>query len=134
MRITATLDKFLVFVDLTCLFQVHIVFVTTEWTHGLGGTRLHLNISHQHKQVCPTTCTPSCVVSANSQFRRPIRLTFLLKLVYPATRFVNALDPNAEPFVEPEWQHPGYFKGFLLLVLGFFVSVVPAPYAYADLN
>ncbi len=67
-------------------------------------------------------------------FAVPIRLTFLLKLVYPATRFVNALDPNAEPFVEPEWQHPGYFKGFLLLVLGFFVSVVPAPYAYADLN
>ncbi len=67
-------------------------------------------------------------------FAVPTRLTFLLKLVYPATRFVNALDPNAEPFVEPEWQHPGYLKGFLLLVLGFFVSVVPAPYAYADLN
>jgi hypothetical protein len=62
------------------------------------------------------------------------RLTFLLKLVYPATRFFNALDPNAEPFVEPEWQHPGFFKGFLHLVLGFCVSIVPPPYAYAELN
>jgi len=62
------------------------------------------------------------------------RLTFLLKFVYPATRFFNALDPNAEPEVEPEWQHPGYVKGLLHLVLAFVVSIVPPPYAYADLN
>ena len=54
--------------------------------------------------------------------------------MYPATRFFNALDPNAEPDVEPEWQHPGYVKGFLHLVLAFVVSIVPPPYAYADLN
>jgi hypothetical protein len=58
----------------------------------------------------------------------------LLKLVYPPSRFFNALDPNAEPLVEPEWQHPGYIKGIFHLMLGFCVSIVPPPYAYADLN
>jgi hypothetical protein len=74
------------------------------------------------------------VVSTHRQFSLPFRLTFLLKLVYPATRFFNALDPNAQPFVEPVWEHPGYLKGILHLVLGFFLSIVPPPYAYADLN
>jgi hypothetical protein len=76
----------------------------------------------------------SMIVSAHSPHSLPLRLTFLLKLVYPATRFYNALDPNAEPFVEPVWQQPGYIKGLLHLVLGFCVSIVPPPYAYADLN
>ena len=82
---------------------------------------------------------PACVPTAcfPPELTLPVccrRLTFLLKLVYPPNRFFNALDPNAEAIEEPEWQHPGFIKGFLHLVIGFCVSIVPPPYAYADLN